>query len=237
MGMGDNTLRHSHPSPPPHTPSATTPLPSPFPQKFTNFEHGTRVPLIIRAPWLSGSAGVTTDAIAELVDVFPTIADLAGVQAPAEYGLDGASLRGVMGSSTAAAEGAAPTQILPPPSPHVGTYAFSVYPRCPPASVTNASLFWQDNDCLMTERSAFRFMGYTVRVDRYRYTEWRAWDGGNLTADWSEAGLVGAELYDHTGDDGGSFDGPWEVVNVAGQAGYAGVQRDLEGVLRGVAGG
>jgi hypothetical protein len=89
----------------------------------------------------------------------------------------------------------------------------------------------------MTERSAFRFMGYTVRVDRYRYTEWRAWDGGNLTADWSEAGLVGAELYDHTGDDGGSFDGPWEVVNVAGQAGYAGVRRGLEGVLRGVAGG
>ena len=42
--------------------------------KFTNFELGTRVPLIIRAPQIAGSAGKRTTVPVELVDVFPTIA-------------------------------------------------------------------------------------------------------------------------------------------------------------------
>ena len=42
-------------------------------QKFSNFEHGVRVPLIMRAPWLPQSAGTRTNALAELVDVFPTV--------------------------------------------------------------------------------------------------------------------------------------------------------------------
>lgn len=29
-------------------------------QKFSNFEHGTRVPLLIRVPWLPATAGQTT---------------------------------------------------------------------------------------------------------------------------------------------------------------------------------
>ena len=45
-------------------------------------------------------------------------------------------------------------------------------------------------------------MGYSVRTAEARYTEWRAWKGDALAADWSAAGLQAAELYDHTGDDG-----------------------------------
>jgi iduronate 2-sulfatase len=47
-------------------------------EKFTEFEHGTRVPLIIRAPWRQIWAGLRVTALASLVDVYPTLADLAG---------------------------------------------------------------------------------------------------------------------------------------------------------------
>jgi iduronate 2-sulfatase len=43
-------------------------------------------------------------------------------------------------------------------------------------------------------------MGYSLREDRYRYTEWRAWSTGALLA---------AELYDHLHD-------TEETVNLAG---------------------
>lgn len=41
--------------------------------KFTNFELGTRVPLIIRAPWKVASVGKRVNMMVELVDVYPTV--------------------------------------------------------------------------------------------------------------------------------------------------------------------
>ena len=55
-----------------------------------------------------------------------------------------------------------------------------------------------------------------VRVADARYTEWRAWQAG-CVADWSPAGLVASELYDHYGDDGvgaAAYD-DFENVNLA----------------------
>jgi iduronate 2-sulfatase len=59
--------------------------------KMTNFEIATRVPLIIDAPGISSAR---TDAIAELVDLYPTICDLAGLDAPKH--LEGQSLLSVL---------------------------------------------------------------------------------------------------------------------------------------------
>lgn len=50
-------------------------------QKFTNWELGARVPLIIRAPWIEASVGKRSAVLAELVDVFPTVSDLSGSSA------------------------------------------------------------------------------------------------------------------------------------------------------------
>merc|ERR1711871_1941821 len=47
-------------------------------KKMTNFELGVRVPLIIRAPWAQ-RAGAKTPALAEAVDLFPTLVELAGL--------------------------------------------------------------------------------------------------------------------------------------------------------------
>ncbi len=55
--------------------------------KFTNFEVAARAPLVVRAP--GGARGATSDALVELVDLFPTLADLAGLDASAD--LEGAS--------------------------------------------------------------------------------------------------------------------------------------------------
>ncbi|MEM7454117.1 MAG: sulfatase [Planctomycetota bacterium] len=51
--------------------------------KHSNFEEDTRAPLIICAPGMR-SSGQTTDAVVEFVDIYPTIAELAGLVAPAE---------------------------------------------------------------------------------------------------------------------------------------------------------
>lgn len=57
--------------------------------KGTNFERDTRVPLLIRTPDL-GAPGAAAAGLVELVDVFPTLAELASLPAP--QGLDGRSL-------------------------------------------------------------------------------------------------------------------------------------------------
>lgn len=50
--------------------------------KHTNFECDTRVPLIVRVPQSSAAKG-TTMALVELVDLFPTLCDLTGMEKPA----------------------------------------------------------------------------------------------------------------------------------------------------------
>jgi iduronate 2-sulfatase len=57
--------------------------------KSTNFELDARAPLIIAAPSMKGN-GQKSDAIVEFVDVYPTLADLAGIAAPGN--LSGVSL-------------------------------------------------------------------------------------------------------------------------------------------------
>ncbi len=50
--------------------------------KLTNFEAATRVPLIIAAPG-ARAPGTATDALVELVDLYPSLCDLAGLPRPA----------------------------------------------------------------------------------------------------------------------------------------------------------
>lgn len=61
-------------------------------RKHTQFEESTRVPLIVRIP--GGVSGRTTSALVELVDLYPTLADLCGLPSP--EGMEGISFRPVL---------------------------------------------------------------------------------------------------------------------------------------------
>jgi arylsulfatase A-like enzyme len=58
--------------------------------KVTLFDIGAKVPFIVRAPGLT-QPGTESNAMVELVDIYPTLADLAGLTAP--HYLQGTSLR------------------------------------------------------------------------------------------------------------------------------------------------
>lgn len=156
--------------------------------KCSIWETDARVPLIIRAPWVVAPAGQRTGHIAELIDIFPTLVDLAGLPPADEPAapLDGRSLVPALRRPACAGCWA-------------GAAAFTQFPRCTQFSLRDDPIGWQ---CIFVARENFTRMGYSVRVADARYTEWRAWLGAELAADWTPAGLVAAELYDHTGDPG-----------------------------------
>jgi len=78
--------------------------------KTTNFELDTRVPLLVRYPGMK-TAGQATSSLVELLDLYPTLADLA--QLPATDQLEGMSL----------------APVLKDPTKSLKTFARSQYPR------------------------------------------------------------------------------------------------------------
>lgn len=67
--------------------------------KDTNFELDTHVPLMIRTPGMA-KPGVATKALTEYVDIYPTLAELAGLTPPG--GLDGRSFTSALRDPSAA---------------------------------------------------------------------------------------------------------------------------------------
>ena len=81
--------------------------------KHTNYEQATRIPLLIAAPGVA-KAGARTSALAETVDIYPTLCELAGLPAPKNLqSLEGKSL----------------VPVLKRPSRESKEAIFHVYPR------------------------------------------------------------------------------------------------------------
>ena len=183
------------------------------------------MPLIIKAPWVQrepaklGGAGVTRSAaLAELVDLFPTAVELAGLpMVPVSERLEGASLVPALRAPGNATAG--------------GAYAFSQYPRCPEYDLQTQGVLWE---CLNVHKANISLMGYSVRSAAWRLTEWRRWQGQAFCADWSPAGLVARELYSHAGNTGlgpASLD-DFEYVNEAYEEQARGVVAQLAAALK-----
>ena len=126
--------------------------------KCTNWETDARVPLLIRAPWITPAVDVpkgdaaSTMAMGELVDLFPTAVDLAGLPAvPSTEGLEGKSLVPVLKDP----QGEHPERVA----------AFSQYPRCPQYNMKTQSTQWE---CLQTPKANITRMGYSVRTAEAR---------------------------------------------------------------------
>jgi iduronate 2-sulfatase len=81
--------------------------------KHTNYEQANRIPLVIVAPGVA-NPGASTKQPAETVDIFPTLAELAGLPAPTgPQRIDGVSL----------------VPVLRDPSARVRDHAYHCYPR------------------------------------------------------------------------------------------------------------
>jgi arylsulfatase A-like enzyme len=132
-------------------------------QKMSAFERSARVPLIVAAPGTK-ARGAAARGLAELVDLYPTLADLAGLKSRSP--VDGVSLAPIV--------------------------------RDPAASVKDAAFTQVRN-------------GYSVRTDRWRYTEW-------------DEGKQGVQLYDMEKD-------PGETMNLAADAQHAATVKELQGRL------
>jgi arylsulfatase A-like enzyme len=82
--------------------------------KMTNFEHGTRVPLIVSLPGMK-TAGQRTTALVELVDLYPTLAELCALPLPKH--LEGTSFAPLLENPGQSWKKAAFSQYLRPGKP------------------------------------------------------------------------------------------------------------------------
>jgi iduronate 2-sulfatase len=161
--------------------------------KNTNWEAAVRVPLIMKVPWLENIAGTRSDELAELVDIMPTLAELAGIEVPTtKYGDRHAPIEGTSIVSALTGE-------------NKKAAAFSQYPR----RVKDEAQPWAHNSVDHDEPETFTHMGYSIRTDEWRYTEWYTWNNETFVADFDE-GVYASELYDYRGVDSSTID--YDVV-------------------------
>lgn len=140
--------------------------------KQSLFEASARNPLIITGPGVI--KGKATKRTVELLDIYPTLADLCGL-AGAPKNLAGRSLRPLLKNPNARWDNPAITQV-------------------------------------QRGGQADRFMGYSVRDERWRYTEW-------------DEGKRGVELYDEIND-------PREMNNLANDPKYAKIVAEMKRLLQ-----
>jgi len=152
--------------------------------KFTNLEDDTNIPFMIRVPGMTDS-GIRTKALVELVDIFPTLTELAGLEVPAVCPENYKDM-------LACTEGTSLVPLLRNPDMEWKKAAFSQYARPQYAGLFKIPDHPIFNDTGFGEN----VMGYSIRVDKYRFVEWYSFDHLNGVPDYSM--VWGIELYDHT---------------------------------------
>ncbi|KAL0272037.1 UNVERIFIED_CONTAM: hypothetical protein PYX00_005164 [Menopon gallinae] len=194
--------------------------------KYSNFDVAVRVPLIIRVPYLTylvensrnmEESGWYSNEIVELVDIFPTVVDLAGLRGipicpknvtNISICTEGRSLLPLIMNT-----------VLQKYKVHRAgrkNLALSQYPR--------PGLFPTRHPNSDKPRlSEIKIMGYSIRTENYRYTEWIEWSPKQLQGNWSN--IYNVELYDHSID-------PNENLNLANRPGLEEIQNKLKLQLR-----
>ena len=159
--------------------------------KHTNFELATHAPMMVHVPDVTDN-GIVTEQLTEYVDLFPTLVEAAGLKPLELCPMDSTK-------TELCREGMSLMPLMrDPKTTKWKQRVFSQYPRKPMGKSV---------------------MGYTMRTDRFRYTEWPAFTGApQYKPDWNK--LFGVELYDHSTD-------PEENVNVAHKKEYQDMVKTL----------
>jgi iduronate 2-sulfatase len=170
--------------------------------KATNYEIATRVPLIFWTPEMK-HRGKGTEALVELVDLYPTLCDLAGLSKPIH--LAGKSLLPLLDNPDVKGKQYAVSQF---PNPALREWAAN--PLSPGMRKTFFGPLIEEVENRIRKQQGKRWdrelfenhlMGYTIRSDRYRMVAW-------LDYRDVEAEPFYVELYDHRKD-------PTETRNIA----------------------
>jgi iduronate 2-sulfatase len=139
-----------------------------------------RIPAFSFLPTPEYRKNQRTEALVELLDVYPTLLELCGLEA--SHRLEGRSFVSLLEDPESDFKSAVLTQ--------------TPRPNYPKGKMPEA-------------------MGYPIRTDRFRYTEWRDFETGSV---------LDKELYDHGSD-------PLETVNVVAGERYNGFLPELESQL------
>ncbi len=172
--------------------------------KATNYEVATRVPMMIWTPDMpAGSRGKTSDALVELVDIYPTLCDLAGVELPAH--LDGKSYKPLLENPEQEWKEAVFSQFPCPALREWGSIPLRPGMRetyfKPLIKEMESRIEAQMGDKWNKTTFENDVMGYGMRTDRYRMIVWK-------DRSQPDAEPLYVELYDHETD-------PLETKNVA----------------------
>ena len=173
--------------------------------------------------WLPHSVGrVISNHVVELVSLYRSLAELAGIEAAVEAGVAGTSFAPLLRNAEPVYDvGAAP------PGPNGGGLALSQMTRCAKASA-NATLVQGFDPCAKTpgQARAYTFMGYSLRSSAWRLTLWAKWDPETLCPVWADPANT-VELYDHRTDTAALDLDSFENVNVAADPANAAVLREM----------
>ena len=130
--------------------------------KWTNFEIGTRVPLIIASPGIQ-KAGEISTSLVELVDLYPTLLDLCGISLPeTEDAIPGMSLVPILNDPEAVVRNSAISQITRPlragfsfsilgSSIRTGEYRYNIWVQQKDGSVVAEELYDLSSDIHLVE--------------------------------------------------------------------------------------
>ncbi len=168
--------------------------------KATNFELDTKVPLLIRTPNLA-HPGLATTALVEMVDLYPTLGDLAGLNLPTP--LDGRSFTTLFG-------------------PHNGPRQESREATSKPAESLDKFHYHRDFVLSQFNRpwksTTPEVMGYSIRTRNERYTRW---------INWQSRETIAEELYDYSGQRSGAQNATLHGGQLIEQKNTAASQPDL----------
>ena len=170
--------------------------------KATNYEIATRVPLIIWTPDMK-VRGKPTNGLVELVDMYPTLCELAGLPRPKH--LEGHSFAPLLDNPGQLWKKAAFSQF---PNPALREWAANPLSEGmrktffgPLIEQVEEGIIKQQGGSWNRDLFENHLMGYTMRTNRYRLVSWQ--DHRDMKAE-----PLFIELYDHQTD-------PQETVNVA----------------------